>query len=389
MTHPVITTTDALSAFCTAVRDPSGFIAVDTEFLRDNTYWPKLCLVQVAGETEAAAIDPLAPGIDLAPLIDLMADPAVLKVFHSARQDIEIFVALTGKVPMPLWDTQIAAMVCGLGDQIGYESLLKNLNIVGELDKASRFTDWSARPLTDRQIDYAMGDVTHLREAYKVVKSRLEDQGRSHWISEEMAVLEAVETYITEPQDAWRRLKLRNPKRKMLAVLQPLAAWREKEAKKRNLPRSRLLKDETLIELATQVPRTVDRLSRTRSLSKSMAEGWQGKAILEAIEVGLNTPQSEWPEIERRPTLPADIGPTVDLLKVLLKLQCQKNGVAPRLIASTDDLDLLAGQDEPDIPALKGWRREVFGNHALSLKAGKLAFAVEDREIVVLPRDTV
>lgn len=382
MAYPVITDSTALAGFCDEVRDGSGYIAIDTEFLRDNTYWPQLCLVQIAGEKRAAAIDPLAPGLDLQPLFDLLADAGIVKVFHSARQDIEIFVHLTGVVPHPIYDTQVAAMVCGLGDQIGYENLLRALGIVDELDKASRFTDWAARPLTDRQIAYAMADVVHLRPAFEALKARVERQGRSAWIAEEMAILEARETYVVDPDQAWARLKLRGLKPQAIPVLQHLAAWREREAQRRDLPRNRLLKDETLIDLAAQAPTSPDKLARTRGLSKGMVEGWQGKALLQAIEAGLAVPKADWPRPPKRPDLPNDIGATVDLLKVLLKMECQIHGVAQRLVATADDLEQIAAFDDADVPAMRGWRYDVFGHRAAQLKEGRLALSLRGRDIV-------
>lgn len=387
MAYTTITETHALAQFCDRVRDGSGYVAIDTEFLRDNTYWPKLCLVQIAGAETAAAIDPLAAGLDLAPLFGLLADPDVVKVFHSARQDIEIFVNLTGTVPHPIYDTQVAAMVCGLGDQIGYENLLRSLGIVDELDKASRFTDWAARPLTERQIAYAMDDVVHLRPAFEALKARIDRQGRAHWIAEEMAILENRDTYVVDPDDAWMRLKLRGLKPRAMPVLQQLAAWREKEAQRRDLPRNRLLKDETLIDLAAQTPTDPDKLARTRGLSKGIVDGWQGKAILSAIKAGLAVAKEDWPRAPKRPDLPGDIGATVDLLKVLLKMECQRHEVAQRLVATGDDLERIAAFDAADVPAMRGWRYEVFGHRAEALKAGRVALTLQGREIVALDRE--
>ena len=283
--HPrMIVDSQDCAEFCER-QAKAGFVAVDTEFMRENTYWPKLCLVQVGGPDEAAAIDPLADGMDLAPVFELLADRTVLKVFHSARQDIEIFVNLTGSVPEPLFDTQVAAMVCGFGDSVGYETLVNRL--AGKrIDKTSRFTDWSRRPLTDKQLRYALADVIHLRSIYDKLSRQLADSKREHWLAEEIAILVDPDTYRVEPEAAWARIKTRSTDPKFLARLRELAAWREREAQKRDLPRGRLLRDDALLEIAAHSPRTVDELARTRGLSRSMAQGWQGTGLLKAVEDG-------------------------------------------------------------------------------------------------------
>jgi ribonuclease D len=372
----------ALAEFCQRQRQ-TEFIAIDTEFMRDKTYWPQLCLVQIAGPSEAAAIDSLAPGIDLAPLHELMADTKVTKVFHAARQDVEIFFHLTGRIPAPLVDTQVAAMVCGFGDSVSYENLAAKL-AGARIDKSSRFTDWAQRPLTDRQLQYALSDVTHLRPAYEQLARRLAKTGRSEWVAEEMAVLTSPGTYQLEPREAWRRIKFRNDKPRALAILRELAAWREEEAQRRDQPRGRILKDESLCEIAAHAPRNVDDLARCRGLSRSIAENRQGQAILAAVTRGLEIPAGKLPPVPPRRDLPAGLGPVIELLRVLLKMRCEDHEVAQKLVASADDLELMAADDEADVPALSGWRREVFGADALALKHGRLALTTVNRRVKVV-----
>ena len=369
--------------FCKRQAD-AEFVAVDTEFMRENTYWPILCLVQVAGPNEAAAVDPLAEGMDLAPLYALMADPSVLKVFHSARQDVEIFVNLADAVPEPLFDTQVAAMVCGFGDSVGYETLVNRL--AGKrIDKTSRFTDWSRRPLTDKQLRYALADVIHLRPIYEKLSRQLSGNKREHWLAEEIAVLTHADTYRVEPDEAWRRIKTRSTDPAFLACLRELAAWREREAQKRDLPRGRLLRDDALLEIASHAPRTVDDLARMRGLSRSMAQGWQGTGLLKAVESGLAMPPEERPKVPARIIPPQGIGPVIELLRVLLKMKCDSEGVAQKLVASASDLELVAADDEADVPALRGWRRELFGADALALKHGEIALAIEGARVSTVP----
>lgn len=372
----------ALAAFCQRQRQ-AEFITIDTEFMRDKTYWPQLCLVQIAGPQEAAAIDSLAPGIDLAPLHELMADNRVTKVFHAARQDVEIFFHLTGKIPTPLVDTQVAAMVCGFGDSVSYENLASKL-AGARIDKSSRFTDWAQRPLTDRQLQYALSDVTHLRPAYEHLALRLAKTGRSGWVAEEMAVLTSPSTYRLEPAESWRRIKFRNDKPRALAILREVAAWREEEAQRRDLPRGRILKDETLCEIAAHGPRNVDDLARCRGLSHAIAENKQGQAILAAVRRGLDIPANELPPVPPRRDLPAGLGPVIELLRVLLKMRCEDHEVAQKLVASADDLELIAADDEADVPAMSGWRREIFGADALALKHGRLALTTVGRRVKVV-----
>jgi len=378
----LIAETAALAEFCQRQRQ-AEFIAIDTEFMRDKTYWPQLCLVQIAGPQDAAAIDSLAPGIDLAPLHELMADTRVTNVFHAARQDVEIFFHLTGKIPAPLVDTQVAAMVCGFGDSVSYENLAAKL-AGARIDKSSRFTDWAQRPLTDRQLQYALSDVTHLRPAYEHLARRLAKTGRSEWVAEEMAVLTSPSTYRLEPSESWRRIKFRNDKPRALAILREIAAWREEEAQKRDLPRGRILKDETLCEIAAHAPRNVDDLARCRGLSRSIAYNKQGHAILAAVKRGLDIPAGELPPVPPRRDLPAGLGPVVELLRVLLKMRCEDHEVAQKLVASADDLELIAADDGADVPALSGWRRDIFGADALALKRGQLALTTVGRRVKVV-----
>lgn len=379
---PLITKTDDLAALCKRLRN-EAFVTVDTEFLREKTYWPQLCLVQLGGAEEAEAVDALANGIDLTPLYELLADESVLKVFHAARQDVEIFVKQSGRVPAPLFDTQVAAMVCGFGDQVAYDTLVRKL--AGEsIDKSSRFTDWSARPLRDKQIAYALSDVTHLRPVYEKLAKQLEKTGREPWVGEEMAVLTDPATYRVEPEDAWRRLKYRHPKPRFLAILQAIAAWREETAQRRDIPRNRVLRDEALLEIAAHPPKSAKDLARIRGLSKGLAEGRQGKAILDAVARGLDLPEEEAPKPPARPDLPPrnqrGNGAVIDLLRVLLKRACETHDVAQKLVANAQDLELIAAGFD-DVPALHGWRRQVFGDDALRLMAGDIALRLRDGEI--------
>ena len=371
----LVTDTDSLSALCDRLAS-ERYVAVDTEFMRDKTYYAKLCLVQLAGAEEVAAVDTLAPGLDLAPLYALMADPNVLKVFHAARQDVEIFVHQADAVPAPLFDTQIAGMVCGFGDAVSYDRLVRGLTGV-RLDKTSRFTDWSHRPLTTRQVDYALADVIHLRPAYERLHKRLEKTGRLEWLSEEMAVLTDPKTYRVAPEDAWRRLKIRSTKPKFLTVLRELAAWREREAQQRDVPRNRILRDDALVDVAAQLPQSPEELARSRAFNRESSGGKTGRAILEAVERALALPKEEWPTLPEPADTPQGRQPVADLLRVLLKIKCEESDVAPKLIASSDDLDAIAASDDADVPAMRGWRREVFGEAALAVKHGRLGMVFD------------
>lgn len=378
----LITTTDELAAFCKPLAD-TEFITVDTEFMRERTYWPKLCLAQVAGPEDAAAIDALADGIDLAPLDELMANPKVLKVFHAARQDLEIFHLRLNKVPGPLFDTQVAAMVCGHGEAASYESLATKL-AKAKIDKSSRFTDWSRRPLSERQITYALSDVTHLRVVYEKLKRQLDKTGRFSWIAEEMAVLNDPATYRADPEMAWRRLKPRGSSPRLLAILKEVAAWRERTAQRIDIPRQRLLRDEQLLEIASHAPKTIEELAMTRGLGRGFAEGWQGRELIEAIDRARALPDSELPARERPTEQLRAPSAVVDLLRTLLRLKAEQAGVAGRLVANADELDRIAA-GKRDVPALKGWRREVFGAEAVDLIEGRLALALAGDQAKLIP----
>lgn len=373
-----------LAEFCDRVSQ-ADFITVDTEFMRERTYWPQLCLVQVAGPNEVAAIDPLAEGIDLSPLLRLLYDERLLKVFHAARQDIEIFFHMTGRIPVPLFDTQVAAMVCGYGDSVSYETLAAQL-AGARIDKSVRFTDWSARPLTERQISYALADVTHLRRVYDALAKRLMSSDRADWLQEEMATLLEPSTYKLEPEEAWRRLKPRaGSKPRLLAILREVAAWREREAQRRDVPRNRVLRDETIMDIAAHAPSTVEDIARLRGLSKGLAEGRMGQEILVAVAHGVAVPEDQAPSLPPSVEMPGGLGPVVELLKVLLKMKCERQQVAQKLVASTADLERIAADDNADVPALQGWRREVFGNDAIALKHGRLALTMKGKRIVIMP----
>ncbi len=378
----LITTTDGLAAFCKPLAD-AEFVAVDTEFMRERTYWPKLCLAQVAGPEDAAAIDTLADGMDLSPLDELMANPKVLKVFHAARQDLEIFYLRMNRVPQPLFDTQVAAMVCGHGEAASYESLATKL-AKARIDKSSRFTDWSRRPLSERQITYALSDVTHLRVVYEKLRRQLDKSGRLPWIAEEMAVLNDPGTYRADPDLAWRRLKPRGASPRLLGILKEIAAWRERTAQRIDIPRQRLLRDEQLLEIASHAPKTIEELAMTRGLGRGFAEGWQGREILEAIERARKLPESELPTRDKPPEQLRAPSAVVDLLRTLLRLKAEQAGVAARLVASADELDRLAA-GKRDVHVLNGWRHEIFGREALDLIDGRLALALEGEHAKLLP----
>ncbi len=379
----LITDTASLDAFCRRLAH-TPFITVDTEFMREKTYWPILCLVQVAGPDEAWAIDALAPGLDLAPLLDLMENPNVLKVFHAARQDLEIFYKLMKKVPAPLFDTQVAAMVCGFGDSVGYQTLVEKLT-KARIDKSSRFTDWSVRPLSDRQVIYAISDVTHLRDVYTKLAAQLEHSGRADWLQEEMAILNAGETYDPDPYGTFWRIKTRGVTPRLLAVLRELAAWRELDARKRDLPRNRILRDEALQEIAHHTPKTPAELARTRGLGERMAQGPAGEAILQAVRRGLDIPEQDCPKPRRHPELPRGLGPVIDLLKVLLKVKCETTDVAQKLIASSKDVEQIAAfGEQADVRAMHGWRRDLYGEDALKVRRGEVGFAIKDKKLITI-----
>ena len=379
----LITTTEDL-ARAVAAASQGPFVTVDTEFMRESTYWPKLCLLQFASEQAGYLVDPLSPDLDLAPFFALLDRGDVVKVFHAARQDVEIFHHLSGRTPVNLFDTQIAGMVCGLGESISYENLIRETT-GHAVDKSSRFTDWSRRPLSDKQLIYALGDVTHLRDAYKSLSGRIAAEGRGAWIAEEMAALTDPALYSVEPNEAWRRLKVRSGSKKFLAALKGLAAWREREAQTRDVPRQRILKDDALLDIASHAPRTAAELDGLRSVPRGFAQSRSGSAILEAISAGLALPPSEVPVLERTERLPDSDPGLVDALKLLLKLKSDEAGVAPRLIANAADIERLAAYGEPEVPAVQGWRREVFGAAALDLKTGRLVLKIEDGKLKAMP----
>jgi ribonuclease D len=384
----MIETTAALADACKELAK-SDFITIDTEFLRETTFWPELCLVQMASPTLEVLVDPMAKDIDLSPLFELMANPNVVKVFHAARQDIEIIHHLGDLIPHPIFDTQVAAMVCGFGDSISYDQLVQKIKSV-QIDKSSRFTDWSRRPLSEKQLDYALADVTHLRDVYLALKAKLEREGRSLWLTEEMNILESRETYELHPDDAWMRLKSRLRKPTELAILKFVAAWREREARSRNVPRSRVLKDDAIFEIAQQQPKDTEALSRLRTIPKGWERSSSGTAIIETVNAALALPKTEMPQAPRHSHSPEGSGAAVELLKVLLKLTADKHGVAAKIIANSDDLDKIASEGEKaQVAALSGWRKELFGDVALKLINGGVAlrFAGKKVEAVELPTE--
>jgi len=379
----LITTTSDLADACDRLaRHP--FVTVDTEFLRETTYYPLLCVAQIASTDEAIVIDTLADGLDLKPFYELMANERVLKVFHAARQDIEIVWHQANLVPHPIFDTQVAAMVLGYGDSISYDQLVQR--ITGDtLDKSHRFTDWSRRPLSPAQVSYAISDVTHLRDVYLALSADLAKRGRADWVGEEMEVLTSPETYRADPENAWERLKTRVRKPKELAVLMEIAAWREREAQTRDVPRGRVLKDDVLGEIATQAPATIERLAALRSLPRGFERSKWGQDIVQAVARGLARDPKSLPAIERQ-RAGGNGSATLELLKVLLRMTSERHAVAAKVIATVDDLDRIASDDNADVPALHGWRRELFGEKALALKHGKLALAVEQNRVVAVER---
>jgi ribonuclease D len=380
----VITTTDELGATCERLgRQP--YVTVDTEFLRENTFWPQLCLIQIAGPDEAAIIDPMANGIDLAPFFSLMGHQATTKVFHAGRQDVEIIYARAGLIPAPLFDTQIAAMVCGFGESIGYVNLVRKIT-GDELDKGARFTDWSRRPLSDKQLSYALADVTHLRDVYLHLSRELDATDRTHWVAEEMATLTAPATYEAHPEDAWRRLKMRVKSRRALAILMELAAWRERQAQVQDVPRGRILRDEALYDIANQAPTDTKKLGQLRTLSDGFSRSQRAQEIIAAVQNGLQRDMKDVPKLNSGQSLSPEATAIADLLRVLLKAAAARHRVAPKLIADSSDLDRIASEDDPDVAALSGWRRELFGEDALRIKRGEVALTVVDGEVVTVAR---
>ena len=377
-----ITTTAELQAFCNELKG-EPFIAVDTEFMRETTYWPKLCLIQVASPSTEACIDPLAEGLDMSALLDILRDESVLKVFHAARQDVEIFNNL-GAMPTPLFDTQVAGMAAGFGEQIAYDALVRQMLKV-ELDKSSRFTDWARRPLSENQLTYAIADVTHLATLFPMLRARLEAAGRLAWVEEEMKALTDPAFYDVDPEKAWRRLKPRKTAQKYLAVFRAVAAWRERTAQQRDQPRGRILKDEAIDELATQAPTSLDGLNTLRGVPKGFGGSKFGPDLLAAINAALADPEGYAPVLEKAgPPPPPSAGAVVELLKVLLKARAEEAGVASKLIATVSDLEKIAADDEANTPALVGWRREAFGADALKIKRGELGLVLDGARVRVV-----
>jgi ribonuclease D len=380
----VIVNTPELSAACDRLaRHP--FVAVDTEFLRETTFWPKLCVLQMATPEEAVVVDTLAPELDLTPFFKLMGDGRVVKVFHAARQDVEIVWNLAKIIPAPLFDTQVAAMVLGHGDSVSYDQLVQRLT--GDtIDKSVRYTDWSRRPLSKGQLEYAVSDVVHLVSVYEKLKRDLDRSGRTGWVGEEMKVLTSPATYAQEPENAWERLRTRVRKPRELAVLIELAAWREREAQTRDVPRQRVMKDDSLIEIAMQQPRNAEALAGLRFLPKGFERSKAGDAILDAVAAGIARDPRTLPKVVRARPLSESASATVELLKVLLRMTSERHGVAAKVLATVDDLERIAADDDASVPALQGWRRELFGEQALKLKRGELALAMENGRVVVVAR---
>jgi len=378
----VITTQAELDSTIERFRD-SSFVTVDTEFIRETTFWPELCLIQMAAPGVTALIDPLAPGLDLASFFRLMGEESVLKVFHAARQDIEIIFHLGNLIPHPVFDTQVAAMVCGFGDSVSYDQLVQKVTGV-HIDKTSRFTDWRHRPLSDKQLTYALADVTHLIDVYKYLAAELEREDRAHWLTEEMNSLTARETYDPHPDDAWKRLKMRLRKPQELAILQSVAAWREREARERNVPRGRILKDDAIYEIAQQQPQDAAALARLRTIPKGWERSQTAISLLGAVNAALAIPKEEMPRLPKSASAPEGSSAAAELLKVLLRQVAEKEGVAAKVLASVDDIERIAAEGErADVPALQGWRREVFGMLAVRLVRGELGLKFEKRRVAV------
>ncbi len=382
----IITKTNELAKVCADLKGVD-FFAVDTEFMRESTFWPKLCLIQIAGGDVEAIIDPLAPDLDLAPFLELLADESITKVFHAARQDVEIFYRLMGKVPLPLFDSQVAAMAAGLGDSIGYDSLVNKMLGIS-VDKGSRFTDWSRRPLSQKQLDYAIGDVTHLRDLYPLLRQRLEEKNRLSWVDEEMSILTNPKIYSFLPEDAWRRMKIRNYKPQWLAIMRLVAQWRETEAQTRDKPRGRILKDDAIYEIAQQAPRDRDALARLRAVPRGFERSSLADGLLKAIHTALKDPKALAPPVSRPAPMPSGLAPVVEMLKVLLRIKAEQLDVAPRLIANAADIEQLAAYDDADIAALRGWRMDAFGKEALRLKHGEIALTLNNKRAIIEERQT-
>jgi ribonuclease D len=381
----LITSTDALAAYC-ARATAYEFVTVDTEFLRETTYWPKLCLLQAATPDEAILVDPLADGLSLVPFFELLANKKIVKVFHAARQDIEIFVKLAGVVPQNIFDTQIAASVCGFGDSVSYDNLVRAVTGV-DLDKSSRFTDWSHRPLTEKQRLYALADVTHLRDIYLKLFKQVTDTHRWDWVEDELSVLRSIDTYVVKPENAWERFKTKLSRPRDLAALKVIAAWRERRAQDTDQPRSRVLKDDALIELAMQRPQTAEAFDKLRAVQRGYGRSSAGQEIIALIKDVEALSKSDLPPAPERYRGPSPKGAVGDLVRVLLKAVSEEHGVAARILATSDEIDALVLDDDADVPALQGWRRKLFGEKALALKHGKIGLAATRKGIVEFPID--
>ena len=382
----LITSTDALAGFC-ARATSFDFVTVDTEFLRETTYWPKLCLLQAATLDEAILVDPLADGLSLQPFFELLANRKIVKVFHAARQDIEIFVKLSGVVPQNIFDTQIAASVCGFGDSVSYDNLVRSVAGV-DLDKSSRFTDWSHRPLTEKQRQYALADVTHLRDIYLKLSQQVAETNRWDWVEDELSILRSIDTYVVKPENAWERFKTKLSRPRDLAALKLIAAWRERRAQDTDQPRSRILKDDALIELAMQRPQTPEAFDKLRAVQRGYGRSNAGQELIALIKDVEALPKSELPPAPERYRGPSPKGAVGDLVRVLLKAVSEEHGVAARILATSDDIDALVLDDDADVPALQGWRRKIFGEKALALKHGKIGLAATRKGIIEFPIET-
>jgi len=376
----IITSTKDLAEFCEAAKS-FDYVTVDTEFLRETTYWPILCLVQMATPDEAVIVDPMVEGIDLQPMFDLFQNTSVVKVFHAAKQDIEIFVKLSGNAPQPVFDTQVAAAVCSFGDSISYDNMVRQITGT-QLDKSSRFTNWSHRPLTDKQLKYALGDVTHLRDCYLHIVKLLDEKNRLPWIEAELNALMDRDNYLVQPADAWKRLKMKVNRPRDLAMMKELAAWRESKAQQQDVPRGRVVKDDAIYELAQQQPNSTKAFERLRSFSKGFGRSSSADEIIKIVARVQKIDKDDLPKVPRKPNGPSPKGAIGDLLRVLLKAVSENEGVAPRIIASSDDIDQIVLDDEANVPSLSGWRREVFGDRALAIKNGRMALAATPEGIV-------
>jgi ribonuclease D len=377
----IISDTNTLAAICQDI-SKHDYVTVDTEFLRETTFWPKLCLIQLGWPGEAVIVDVLAKGFDLAPFFKLMGDESVVKVFHAARQDIEIIYKLGNLLPHPVFDSQVAAMVCGFGDSISYDQLVYKIT-GARVDKSSRFTDWAARPLSDKQLIYALGDVTHLRKVYISIKANLEEQNRAHWVAEEMKVLTSVETYDMPPENAWKRLKMRARKPRELAIMMKLAEWRENMARKMDVPRGRVIKDDMIYEIMSNPPRDDRALGAMRSMKRGFDKNRYGRELLEVIAQALALEPDQLPVLPIPRQAPEGTAAATEMLKVLLKLTVEEEGVAAKVIANVSDLERIAADDLADVSALSGWRYELFGERALQLKNGEIALGFSGKKIQV------